>query len=167
MTGPDATGAGDRPPAPHLHEASALALPPATLYAILRLRSEVFVVEQDCAYLDLDGRDLEPDATWLWAESAGRIRATLRLLWDSPDTARIGRVATAPDARSAGLAGRLMDRALELARARPARTVVLDAQSPLVGWYARYGFARTGPEYIEDGIAHVPMARTYPDRHGH
>ena len=85
-----------------LHEAPAPALPPATLYAILRLRSEVFVVEQECAYLDLDGRDLEDRAIQLWAERDGRIIATLRLLWDEPDVARIGRVVTSPDARSGG-----------------------------------------------------------------
>lgn len=149
-----------------IHEASALALPPATLYAILRLRSEVFVVEQDCAYLDLDGRDLEERAVQLWVERPGGVDATLRLLWDGPHTARIGRVATAPGARSAGLAARLMRRALELAEAGPAHTVVLDAQSRLEQWYGRFGFARSGPNFLEDGIEHVPMTRTYPDTHG-
>ena len=59
-------------------------LDPATLYRILALRSDVFVVEQDCVYPDPDGRDLEPDARQLWIERDGAVVATLRLLRD-PD----------------------------------------------------------------------------------
>ncbi len=128
-----------------------------TLYRILKLRTDVFVVEQQCPYPELDGRDLEPTARQLWIESAvTRCAATLRLLRDPDGTARIGRVATAPDARGAGLAAELMTSALELAGAGE---VVLDAQSYLEGWYARFGFVRDGEEYLEDGIPHVPMRR--------
>src|SRR6201999_4315359 len=91
-----------------------------TLYRILKLRVDVFVVEQECAYPELDGRDLEPSARQLWIESgdtgdtgaAREIVATLRVLDDGP-AVRIGRVATATSARSAGHAGRLIRRALE------------------------------------------------------
>lgn len=131
-------------------------LDPVTLYRILALRSVVFVVEQECAYLDPDGRDLEPDARQLWVERDGEVIATLRLLVDADGAARIGRVATLPSARGDGLAALLVQRALELAGPR---AVVLDAQSYLVGWYARFGFAADGPEYLEDGIPHVPMRR--------
>lgn len=131
-------------------------LDPVTLYRILALRTDVFVVEQDCPYPELDGRDLEPDARQLWVERAGEVLATLRLLTDADGAARIGRVATAKQARGAGLAARLVQRALELA---DGRTVVLDAQSYLAGWYARFGFAADGPEFVEDGIPHVPMRR--------
>lgn len=131
-------------------------LDPVTLYRILALRTDVFVVEQDCPYPELDGRDLEPDARQLWIERAGQVLATLRLLTDADGAARIGRVATAKQARGAGLAARLVQRALELA---DGRTVVLDAQSYLAGWYARFGFAADGPEFVEDGIPHVPMRR--------
>jgi len=129
-------------------------LDPATLYRILALRSEVFVLEQDCVYLDLDGRDLEPDARQLWVERAGAVVATLRLLTDDERTMRIGRVATAKDARGAGLAADLMRRALELCADRE---VVLDAQTYLFDWYAAFGFVRAGDDYVEDGIPHVPM----------
>ena len=129
-------------------------LDPATLYRILALRSEVFVLEQDCVYLDLDGRDLEPDARQLWVERAGAVVATLRLLTDDERTMRIGRVATAKDARGAGLAADLMLRALELCADRE---VVLDAQTYLFDWYAGFGFVRAGDDYVEDGIPHVPM----------
>jgi ElaA protein len=131
-------------------------LDPVTLYRILALRSDVFVVEQDCAYLDPDGRDLEPEALQLWIERDGNVLATLRLLLDDPGTVRIGRVATARAARGGGLAALLMRRALELAGER---TVVLGAQAYLAEWYARFGFVRDGADYLEDGILHVPMIR--------
>lgn len=135
-----------------------------TLYRILALRSEVFVVEQNCPYADPDGRDLEPSARQLWIERDGEVVATLRLLSDPNGDARIGRVATAEHVRSNGLAARLMDRALELAGDRP---VVLEAQSHLVDWYARFGFSKSGAEYIDDGIPHTPMHRPAPsDRAG-
>ena len=129
-------------------------LPAATVYAVLRLRVDVFVVEQECPYPELDGRDLEAGAHWWWAERGGEVVATLRVLVDDPGTARIGRVATAGSARSGGVAARLMRHALETAGARD---VVLDAQAYLEGWYARFGFVRDGEPFVEDGIPHVPM----------
>lgn len=129
---------------------------PVTLYRVLALRSGVFVVEQDCVYQDLDGRDLETGAVLFWAERDGDVLATLRVL-DEPDgTVRIGRVATSEAARGQGLAAVLLNRAMALS---PARDVVLGAQSYLVDWYARFGFSADGPEYTEDGIPHVPMRR--------
>ena len=124
------------------------------LYAILRLRSEVFVVEQECAYLDPDGRDTEP-ATWhLWVERDGRAVVAGRLL-DDGDAWRIGRVATAPDARGRGLAADVVRRAVELCD--DGRPVVLDAQSHLVEWYGTLGFEPSGPQFVEDDIPHTPM----------
>ena len=91
-----------------LHDATIDELDPRTLYRILALRSAVFVVEQDCVYLDPDGRDLEPGARQLWAEQDGEPIATLRLLREDGDIARIGRVVTLPAARSSGVAAALM-----------------------------------------------------------
>ena len=126
-------------------------------YPILRLRVDVFVVEQDCAYPELDGRDLEPETVWLWAtDDTGAVIATLRVLTDPDGRARIGRVATAPTARSSGVASELLRRALD--SIRPECEIVLDAQSYLQPWYERFGFAATGPEFLEDGIPHVPMS---------
>jgi ElaA protein len=127
-----------------------------TLYKILRLRTDVFVVEQQCPYPELDGRDLEPDARQLWIADDGEVVATLRMLRDADGTARIGRVATSEGARGKGLAAVLMNRALELAGRAD---VVLDAQTYLEDWYARFGFVREGADYLEDGIPHVPMRR--------
>jgi ElaA protein len=126
-----------------------------TLYAILKLRSDVFVVEQECAYADPDGRDTEPGTRHVWIERDGEIRAYLRIL-DNGDVQRIGRVVTAKPARGAGLAGRLIEEALAIIGNRPS---VLHAQSYLVGFYAKYGYQQTGPEFLEDGIPHVPMRR--------
>jgi ElaA protein len=137
-----------------VHDASVADLDPVTLYRLLALRSAVFVVEQNCVYLDPDGRDLEPSARQLWIERDGDVVATLRLLIDDDRAARIGRVATARDARSAGLAARLMRRALQLSGERE---VVLGAQSYLETWYAGFGFVRDGDDYLDDGIPHLPM----------
>jgi ElaA protein len=87
-------------------------------------------------------------------ERDGEVLATLRLLSQQGGQSRIGRVATAPAARSQGLARRLMLRALELAGDQD---VVLDAQTYLEAWYIQFGFVRAGPDYVEDGIPHVPM----------
>jgi ElaA protein len=130
-------------------------LDPATLYSLLRLRMEVFVVEQACPYPELDGRDLDPATVHLWLEKDGAILGYLRLLTNG-EVRRIGRVCTARPARGTGVAARLMRAALdEIGDAR----CVLDAQTHLSGFYAGFGFAVDGEEFVEDGIAHVPMRR--------
>ena len=128
----------------------------ATLYALLRLRVDVFVVEQQCPYPELDGRDTEPSTVHLWLEQTGAPVAYLRILREPDGRARIGRVAVAKDARGGGNAGRLMDAALAVVGEREC---VLDAQSHLVEFYTRYGFTPAGDEFDEDGIPHVPMYR--------
>ena len=130
-------------------------LTPATLYALLRLRVDVFVVEQHCPYPELDGRDLEPGTEHRWLEDAAGPLAYLRVLAE-PDGVRVGRVCTRGDARGAGHAARLVTEVVEQHGAAP---IVLDAQAYLVGFYAGFGFVATGPEFLEDGIAHVPMRR--------
>ncbi|HEV2888161.1 MAG TPA: GNAT family N-acetyltransferase [Jatrophihabitans sp.] len=153
-----------------LHLAAPAELDVGTLYRILQLRVDVFVVEQRCPYRELDGRDLDPGTRWLWASDAGAVLATLRILRAEDGTARIGRVATARQARASGIASDLMRRALvfldseaSAARSgggRPAGIeVLLDAQTPLTAWYQRFGFEPAGPEFVEDGISHLPMRR--------
>ncbi len=127
-----------------------------TLYGLLKLRVDVFVVEQQSAYPELDGRDNEPGTRHLWYERDRVPVAYLRILdFDGP-AARIGRVVTAKDARGLGLASQLMAAALAVVGDRP---IVLDAQSDVVSLYERYGFRVTGPEFVEDGIPHIPMRR--------
>ena len=141
-----------------LRVASFAELDTTTLYAILLLRSAVFVVEQDCVYLDIDGRDPSPETRHLWMERAGEVRAYLRIL-DIDHAPRIGRVVTAPAARGSGLAGRLLTEALRLIGDRPSE---LHAQAHLKNYYAKFGYQQNGPEYIEDGIPHIPMLRAAP-----
>ncbi len=128
-----------------------------TLYALLSLRVEVFVVEQACPYPETDGRDLEPGTRHFWLENAGgEVISTLRLLEDRSDEFRIGRVCTKESERGHGHTNRLMHAALEEVGDRPCR---ISAQTYLADMYARHGFVVDGPEFDEDGIAHVPMVR--------
>lgn len=138
-----------------LHSAAFGDLDSLTLYRMLQLRVDVFIVEQQCFYPELDGRDVEPSARHLWAEHDGQVVACLRVLHDNPGR-RIGRVCTMESARGRRLADRLLAAALEDIGPE---TVRLDAQVEARGLYERHGFYVDGPEYHEDGILHVPMRR--------
>ncbi len=130
-----------------------------TLYALLALRAQVFVVEQQSPWLDVDGRDLEPATVHLWMPDdavPGAVAATVRVTAEGPGLARIGRVCAAPAHRGRGLTGALMTAALgEL----NGRACLLEAQSHLDGMYGKYGFFSDGDEFVEDGIPHIPMRR--------
>ncbi len=141
---------------PRVRRAPFAALDGATVYGILRLRAEAFVVEQRCAFLDPDGRDTEVATLHVWIERNGEVVGALRMLEEAAGAVRVGRVVVAPAARGAGLANALMRAALEDCRGR---VVVLDAQRQLVPWYERLDFEITGPDYLEDGILHTPMRR--------
>ncbi len=152
------------PPTPPVLRASFGQISVYELYAVLRLRVNVFVVEQQCPYAELDGLDADPGTEHLWIEDPeaddNPVVATLRILHVN-GAYRIGRVASARSHRGRGYAAVLMRSALDsLADAE----VTLEAQAHLEQWYARFGFARAGADYLEDGIAHVPMRRTFHDR---
>ena len=135
-------------------------LTPAELYAILRLRSEVFVVEQNCVFLDMDGKDLQGQTEHLMAWQDGALLAYCRLLEPALNDGQaiIGRVITASAARGTGLGHELMRRAkAEVARVWPGQPVYLGAQARLKAYYAGHGFVPVTEEYIEDGIPHVGM----------
>ena len=134
-----------------IHAATLGELSPAVLYGILKLRSDVFVVEQQCAYMDMDGRDADPDTVHLWIEEDGEVVATLRILDGDPP--QIGRIATRAPARRRGLAGLLLRAALQ----RVGRPVELKAQAQLQSWYGSFGFRTCSAQWVEDGIAHVRM----------
>lgn len=125
------------------------------MHDLLRLRLDVFVVEQQCPYPDIDGRDTEPGTLHLWHVLDGVVVSTLRVL-DDGDTWAIGRVATALPARGRGLSADLMAEAISRC---PGRDIMLGAQAYLEGWYARFGFVRSGEDYLEDAITHLPMRR--------
>lgn len=138
-----------------MHVASFADLTTEQLYAVLRLRVDVFVVEQECPYPELDGRDDEPATEHLWVQEDGDIAAYVRVL-EGEGHAIIGRVVTHPGHRGRGHAAELIRVALERIGNRPTR---IGAQAQLEGWYARFGFVRSGPDYVEDGIPHLPMVR--------
>jgi ElaA protein len=127
----------------------------AELQAILRLRAEVFVVEQDSPYLDVDGRDLEPGTTHYWVPGE-RPPAYLRVLTEPDGERRIGRVCTAQEARGSGLGKGVMAAAVEDIGDAPS---VLESQVHAKGFYERFGYAAEGDEYLEDGIPHITMRR--------
>ena len=135
----------------------------ATLYAVLVLRSEVFVVEQECAYPDPDGLDLRPGTRHLLGtDDRGRLVAYARVLGPDEQHAepRIGRVVVARAERGGQLGRRLVEQALAVcSRHWPGRPVALGAQAHLVGFYASLGFTPVGEEYVEDGIPHQWMRR--------
>jgi ElaA protein len=143
-----------------IHRAGWAELDPSTMHDLVSLRIDVFVVEQACPYRELDGRDPEPGTEHLWTADDKGPTAYLRVLTEPGGAVRVGRVCTRADARGAGLAAALLTDVLgRVDAAGPGRTVVLDAQEHLTGWYARFGFTPSGPRYQEDGIPHVPMIR--------
>jgi ElaA protein len=142
------------------HRCSVREIDPLTLYAILRLRVDVFVVEQACPYPDIDGRDAEPGTELHWASDGTDLLATHRVLREPDGAVRVGRVATSPTARSRGVASGLMREALaRCAALGPSAPILLDAQAHLAGWYERFGFVVAGDGFDEDGIPHLPMRR--------
>ncbi|SEQ79555.1 GNAT family N-acetyltransferase [Neolewinella agarilytica] len=130
------------------------------LYAILRLRAEVFVVEQDCVYQDLDDKD--PSAIHLMGMTEdGRLAAYTRIVDKGvsyAEYASIGRVITAPFARGKGLGRPLMQESLRvLFQAFGQQKVKISAQAHLQGYYESVGFKPVGEGYDEDGIPHIGM----------
>ncbi|MDF2991274.1 MAG: putative acyltransferase [Microbacterium sp.] len=143
-----------------LHRAPVAEIDSLTLYRLLWLRVTVFVVEQEAAYPEIDGRDIEPGAELMWATEGDTVLATLRILREGSHT-RIGRVATASDARGRGIAADLMRAAVDVLDAgAPGIPILLDAQAHLAPWYSRFGFVVSGAPFAEDGIPHLPMRRT-------
>jgi ElaA protein len=128
-------------------------LDPHAVYAVCKIRQDVFVVEQECPYPDLDGRDVDPETRHVLLLEDDALLGYARVL-DDGDTWRIGRVLLAPDARGRGWGDLLVDSALQVSKGRD---VVLDAQSPLAGWYTSFGFEVVGAEFLDDGIPHLPM----------
>lgn len=139
-----------------VRRATAAELTPQVLYALLTLRVDVFVVEQRCAYPELDGRDLEPGTVHLWVGRDDTPVAYLRLLAEPGGARRIGRVCTAVSVRGRGLSRLLLAAALGEVGDAPC---LLDAQQHLTRLYGELGFVASGPGYDWDGVPHVPMRR--------
>ncbi|MHA7136642.1 GNAT family N-acetyltransferase [Rossellomorea arthrocnemi] len=128
------------------------------LYGILQVRTQVFVVEQECPYLEVDGKDLH--SYHLYKEENGEMVAYARLLPTgvSYKEASIGRVLVKDDHRSKGLASELVRRGLDFIHDELGeRTVKIQAQEYLREFYGSYGFKAITDTYLDDGIPHIDM----------
>jgi ElaA protein len=128
------------------------------LYAILKERTQVFVVEQECPYLEVDGKDLH--AYHLYKEENGEVIAYARLLpaGISYKEASIGRVMVKKEYRGIGLAGELLKRGLHFIHNDFGETTVkIQAQEYLRGFYGSFGFRAITDTYLDDGIPHIDM----------
>lgn len=139
-------------------------LRPEDLYAVVRLREAVFIVEQNCPYPDADGRD--PGAWHLlgWQQKPGDTSLVAYARVFEPGVrypeGSIGRVVTAQDVRGTGMGRRLMAEALRrLETLAPGDKIKLAAQRRLEAFYAGFGFTTVSDPYEEDGIEHVDMVR--------
>ena len=143
---------------------------PAEREQAFAIRRAVFVEEQGVAEaLEFDGHD--DRAYHLLALRNGAAAGTLRVRWlDEGRTAKIERVAVLPDARGSKIGRALLQAALALAGSAGARTASLHAQTTAQGFYGKFGFVAFGPEFMEDGIAHIAMRLRLPadaPRDGH
>ncbi|MBA8877460.1 GNAT family N-acetyltransferase [Phyllobacterium myrsinacearum] len=134
---------------------------PRDLYAMLRMRVDVFVVEQKCPYPELDGKDIDALHLRLLIGEELIASARLRQPHGAADTAaRIGRVVVSPAHRGKRLGEKLMAEAIaECERRFPDRPIALSAQSHLQRFYESFGFLPVSGEYLEDDIPHVDMQR--------
>ncbi|MDE6239236.1 MAG: GNAT family N-acetyltransferase [Muribaculaceae bacterium] len=126
------------------------------LYEILRCRAEVFVVEQNCDYQDLDMLDMA--STHLYIEADGKIMAYLRVIDPGVkySAASIGRVLTMKEFRGQGLTRLLMSEAIRIGKSL-CDTIEIEAQAYLTEFYNSLGFRRTSDVFILAGIPHVSM----------
>lgn len=139
-------------------------LTPGELYAVMQARQRVFVVEQQCPYLDADGSDHLALHLLGWRNTPeGLVLSAYARLFPPGakcKEASIGRVMTHPDARGSGLGKSLMGEALQrVAEAEWGIAVRIQAQMYLEGFYEEFGFRRVTEPYTEDDIWHVDMLR--------
>ncbi len=130
------------------------------LYDLLQLRTEVFVVEQDCVYQDMDGTD--QIAIHLLAYQQKDLVATARIFLptDNHPNSHIGRVVVKQSWRKQQLGHELMKNCIQhILTAYPKNTIEISAQQYLIKFYETHGFSTVGQGYLEDGIPHIKMLR--------
>jgi ElaA protein len=133
-------------------------LTPHELYAIMQLRSEVFVVEQNCPYQDADNKD--PDSHHLMCWKDHGLIAYTRIVAPgiSYVESSIGRVVTSPSVRKTGIGKILMRKSIEAARnLYPQHSIKIGAQLYLKRFYESFSFVQTSETYLEDNIPHIEM----------
>ncbi|EPI5810153.1 GNAT family N-acetyltransferase [Vibrio vulnificus] len=132
------------------------------LYQLLKLRVDVFVVEQNCPYPELDGHDTKPGVYHLLGYQGEELVACSRLLpaGTTYRHASIGRVATLASARGNGLGHQLLTQALQCCDELWPNTVIdIGAQQHLEAFYQHHGFRAVSDMYLEDGIPHIDMRK--------
>jgi len=135
------------------------------LYDVLKLRVDVFVVEQCCYYPDLDSEenqlDRHPETVHLLGYQEGRLAAYLRILAQGQsydNYISIGRVATAKHARGSGLGHKLISEGLRVCQQHFAnQDIKISAQQHLLKYYQYHGFEQVSAMYLEDNIPHIAM----------
>jgi ElaA protein len=133
------------------------------LFDVLKLRVDVFVVEQQCAYRELDDHDRHPETRHLSGQNEfGHLIAYARLLPPGlryPEV-NLGRFVVKADFRKQGVGHQLLQAALKgISGCWPKATIRISAQDYLQAFYAQYGFLRVSEVYLEDGIPHVEMLK--------
>ena len=126
------------------------------VYEILKIRTAVFVVEQNCPYQEVDGTDY--DSLHVWLEEKDEIKAYLRAFPKSDDgkTVQIGRVLSKE--RGVGLGAKVLSSGIEAVKAELSpEQIVIEAQTYAIPFYEKFGFEVNGEEFLEDGIPHTPM----------
>ena len=131
----------------------------AELYKILQLRIEVFIIEQDCPYPDLDGLDAE--CLHMWVADEAEIVSYLRI---NPAGSRytepsLGRIVTKAAYRSKGLAATIIEKAIEVICKDENTPIRISAQSHLEKYYEKFGFMKASEVYLEDNIPHIEMLK--------
>ncbi len=137
------------------------------LYDILQLRSEVYVVEQQCIFLEMDG--IDKHCYHLFGYEQNKLVACCRLI--APDVvyknkSSIGRVVNAASVRGKGIGKQMISMAIEKCKELfPSSIIKIGAQLYLKDWYGNFGFAPCGKVYLEDGIEHIHMELFFTPRH--
>lgn len=133
------------------------------LYELLKLRVDIFVVEQNCAYAELDGKDLHPGTLHMTGrDENGGLAAYLRILPPglSFDRPSIGRVVVSKKSRGQGLCRLMVEQAVDrICRVWPGMGIRISAQVYLEPFYRSCGFEIASDTYLEDGIPHLDMVR--------
>ncbi|MBV1911919.1 MAG: GNAT family N-acetyltransferase [Kangiellaceae bacterium] len=133
------------------------------LYQIIQLRIDIFIVEQNCPYRELDGKDQDEGALHLFSTEGDRITSYLRILppgCSYKDMSSLGRVVTHSSCRGTGLGHKLIERANQIIDERwPNFTCHLSAQAHLSKYYQKHGYHTVGEGYLEDEIPHIGMER--------
>lgn len=129
-------------------------LTPTEVYEILKARVQIFIVEQRCAYQDVD--DIDYESLHIFYEKNGKIAAYLRAFRKDDETVQLGRVLTVEHGN--GLGGELLKEAIRIVREKfSSKIIYIEAQTYAIGFYEREGFKVTSDIFFEDGIPHVKM----------